>query len=392
MPLRDQKMEWSRRSFLKYVWVCLSAAGLLLIFSDISPVRSAVNESSEEETGRVSVKNEPKQIADSLLEKLSENSIEKIKFLNLSYDVHMQLRSQVKAKMSVILELKREGDYYTGEFSLTKPKGEDAWSRFVLYVFAEHTAEYKEMIKAIETRIIEKFHFKQGRFVTEEFKEILPKVKKYENQTGMKVYLDYRERRIKFWEDQTKEDFNMSMAYRDQVGPMTGFFNFLLFEEPEAEISIINALKRTEFVGTSKDVSPNREHIKFIFGSQVIRLQRNDTGRHVDYDNVIYFQDENYLDIIYGKNVYYALAKDVGSKVKVPYTIMLDGIISKKKQRDKEERIRRLMEKELGHEVFEEERRRIEAFEELAAKDVTVLLRRADVVLDNGNRGTFINK
>jgi hypothetical protein len=47
------------------------------------------------------------------------------------------------------------------------------------------------------------------------------------------------------------------------------------------------------------------------------------------------------------------------------------------------------MEKELGHEVFEEERRRIEASGELAAKDVTVLLKRADVVLDNGERGTF---
>lgn len=378
-------MESNRRSFLRYVWVCISAAGLILIFSDISPVRSSVNESSEEETGRVSVKKEPKHVADSLLEKLSENSIEKIKFLNLSYEVYMQLEGHVKVKMSVILEMKKEGKYYTAVFSLTRPKGEDTWSRFVLYVFAKHTAEYKEMVKAIETKISEKFHFKHGSFVTEEFKEILPKVKKYENQTGMKVHFDYKERRIKFWEDQTKKDFNKSIAYTGQVGPMTGFFNFLLFEEPEAEISVINALKRDKFVGTSKDVSSDRKHIKFIFGSQVVRLQRNDTGRHSEYDNVIYFQDENYLDIIYGKNVYYELAKEAGSNVKVPYAIMLDGIISKKKKREKEERLRRLMAQELGHEIFEEERRNIEASEELAAKDVKVILRRADVVLDNGS-------
>lgn len=377
-------MKCTRRRFLTYTCICITSASLLLLLSNPFSLKAAVGESIEDEIREESTKKEPKEpkgVAEAFVKKLSENSIEKIKSMDLLYDVHLELEGYVKAKMSVVLEMKKEKNDYISIFSLTEPEGENLWSRFVIYVFGKHTDEYKQMLKAIETKLAERFHLKHGKFKTEEFKEILPDVKKYENQTGIKVYFDDNENLIKFWEDQTKEDYSKSIKYTNQVGPMTGFFNFVLFEEPEAEIYVINALKQDEAVGTPSSASRDRKQVKFLFGSQVVRLQRNDTGRHSEYANALYFEDQNFLDIIYGKNIYYHLAREARSNVKVPYALHVGGIISKKKKKEKEERVRRLMERELGHELFEEELRKIEAFDEFAAKDVKVYLRSAEAVI-----------
>ena len=80
-------------------------------------------------------------------------------------------------------------------------------------------------MKAVETRIHERFRFQKEKFVTEEFREILPDVKVYENQTGIRVYFDYKENLVKFWEDQAKKAFTKSIPYSNQYGPLTTFFN-----------------------------------------------------------------------------------------------------------------------------------------------------------------------
>jgi len=99
----------------------------------------------------------------------------------------MDLQAFVKARMVVTLEMIKEGGNYLSIFSLEEPVGKDLWSKFALFIYGKRTAEYKEMMKAVEMRIHERFRFQNEKFVTEEFREILPDVKDYENQTGIRV-------------------------------------------------------------------------------------------------------------------------------------------------------------------------------------------------------------
>lgn len=317
----------------------------------------------------------PRGLAELFLKKLSDNPMEKIKYIKITYDVHMDLEGFVKAKMVTTLEMRKGKENCLSIFSLKKPVGKNLWSRFALFVYGRHTAEYKEMMKTIETSIHEWFQYRNGRFITEEFREILPDVKVYENQTSIRVYFDYRKDLVKFWEDQTKETFSRSIPYSNQVGPLTAFFNYLLFEPTSVEISIINAMKQVEDISPTGDSLPDRKTINFLFESQVVRLQGNNTGNHTEYSLAIYFEGKNYLDIIYGENIFFELSRATMGKAKVPYAIHLDGIISKSKKGRLERRLRQLMDNpegalELGEESEEET---------LAAKNVKIYLTDADV-------------
>jgi len=238
------------------------------------------------------------------------------------------------------------------------------------------------MIAGIKTRLNERFRLKRKRFITDELKEILPKVKAYKNQAGVRVYFDYNENLVKFWEDQTQKDFSKSMAYTNQVGPMSGFFNFVLFERSEVELNIINALKQIEDESTSEKTMPDQKKVNFLFDSQVIKLQHNTTGKHTEYPYAAYFASDNYLDIIYGRNIYYELAFSSTGSVKIPYAIHLDGIISKTKKRKRALRLKQLKDSHLERRAIETELRAIEAMGNLAAKNVKVYLREAKAVYE----------
>lgn len=95
----------------------------------------------------------------------------------------------------------------------------------------------------------------------------------------------------------------------------------------------------------------------------------------MEYTNAISFQTDNFLDIIYGKNIYFNLLHNDTHNLKIPYAIQLDGIISKTKKRKKELRIKQLMRRKPDSRAYEEELEAIQAMDDLAAKDVMVLLR-----------------
>jgi hypothetical protein len=320
----------------------------------------------------------PKEVGEQFLEMLSVKPFEDIKNIRLSYEVHMDLQALVKTKMVGTLEMRKEGESYLSIFSLKEPVGKDLWSKFALFVYGKHTAEYKEMMKAVETRVHEKFRFQNGKFVTEEFREILPDVKVYENQTGIRVYFDYTKNLVKFWEDQSKKAFTKAIPYSNQYGPLTAFFNYLLFDPAKVEFFVINAMKQVEDVDPSGEPLPDKKIVNFLFESQVVRMKHNNTGRYPEYNSAIYFEGENYLDIIYGKNIFLELAYATIGRAKVPYEIHLDGIISKSRKRKLDLKLKQLMdnpeaaqelERELGEEV-------------LAAKNVKVSLTAADVKFD----------
>lgn len=320
----------------------------------------------------------PREVGELFLKTLSVRSFADIKNIRLSYDVHMDLQAFVKTKMAVTLEMRKEGESYLSIFSLEEPVGKDLWSRFALFIYGKHTAEYKEMMKAVETRIRERIRFQNGKFVTEEFREILPDVKVYENQTGIRVYFDYTEDLVKFWEDQSKKTFTKSIPYSNQYGPLTAFFNYLLFDPAKVEFSVINAMKQVEDVDPSGERLPEKKIVKFLFESQVVRMKHNNTGRYPEYGSAIYFEGENYLDIIYGKNIFFELSHTAIGRAKIPYEIHLDGIISKSRKSKLELRLKQLMDNPEAARELERE------FEEdvLAAKNVKVSLTAADVKFD----------
>lgn len=375
-------MEISRRLFLKYSCIIAASANLLLPLSDLSIARAEVSDIHDVTTAKELIEKNSKAVATSFLRALSEHPAKNIKSLELLYDVHMDVAWQVKTKMNVAFEMKKDKDHYTSIFSLTEPVGENLWSKFALFIYGKHTQEYKEMIKSIETRLQERYRLKNKKFMTDELKEILPKKESYKNQSGIRVYFDYTENLIKFWEDQTKADFSKSIKYTNQVGPMAGFFNFVLFEKPETDLNIINALKQVEELGTSARTSPGRKKVSFLFGAELVKLQDNTTGKHNEYPNAIYFQGDSYLDIIYGKNIYYKLLHNISSNVKIPYSIYLDGIISKTKQRNKEQALKQLAKRDPYSRAYEQELEAFETMDELAAKDVKVYLHETKVIFE----------
>ena len=319
-----------------------------------------------------------KKVGELFLKMLSGRSFRDIKSIRLSYDVNMDLQAAVKTKMVTTLEMKKVGKSYLSIFSLEEPVGKDLWSTFALFIYGKHTAEYKEMMQAVATRIHERFRLQKERFVTEEFREILSDVKAYENQTGIRVYFDYKENLVKFWEDQTKKAFTKSIPFSNQYGPLTAFFNYLLLEPAKVELSIINAMKQVQDVDLSGEPLPDKKIVDFLFESQAVRLQNNNTGRYPEYDSAIYLEGKNYLDIIYGKNIFFELSQATIDNAKVPYAIHLDGIISKSRKRKLDLRLKQLMDNpEAAHE-FEREREE----DVLAAKNVKVYLTSADVKFD----------
>jgi hypothetical protein len=163
---------------------------------------------------------------------------------------------------------------------------------------------------------------------------------------------------------------------------MAGFFNFVLFEKPETDLNIINVLKHVEDLGTSTRTSSRRKKVSFLFAAELVKLQDNTTGKHNKFPNAIYFQGDSYFDIIRGKNIYYKLFHNNSSNVKIPYSIYLDGIISKTKQRDKEEALKRLAKIDPTSRIYEQELETIETMDELAAKDVNVYLHESKVIFE----------
>jgi hypothetical protein len=86
------------------------------------------------------------------------------------------------------------------------------------------------------------------------------------------------------------------------------------------------------------------------------------------------------LDIIYGQNIYYDIVSDQRTNVKIPYSVLLEGLISKSKQNERDRRLKELMERPIGHDALQERLRPVERMNVLAARNVRVYLKEADVM------------
>ncbi len=290
----------------------------------------------------------------------SLNNPGKIKFISLKYWVLMDCEFGVRLKTTVTLIMAENGENrYSATFRIAKPIGDGVWSRFAMWIKGNDTEDFKEMVKGLKVKIVEEFFF-ENQFMTSGFEEKIEEII-YPGQTAIRVIFDYPRHLILFWPDKNKSFFKF-MAYKKQVGPLTGFFNYLIFEKnnPMVKMHIVNALKR------ATTIEGGETEVEYQFSSEEADIFHcQDKGF-----NTISFVGHNFLDIIYGK-IRYKLVQCDFNETKIPYFIMLDGIISKKKKQE--------MLKKLGERKIELVDGDFNVDEILSAKDVRIFL--AEVIV-----------
>lgn len=305
---------------------------------------------------------------------ISHRSFQTIKSVVLLYEVHMMADLYVKLKMNAALKFEKKGIHYFSTFSLTEPKGEGGWSWLVFNLFGKHTAEYKELMKNIEIRLIESIHLWENKLWTDTLEEIQSKDPDDPDLPAMKIDFDYNEMLIKFWGDKRIVKYDKAISYTNQIAPLTAFFNYIFFDTYRTKFNLINALKQVENKKNSAPPSSNSPN--FLFKSQTVKIDRNKTGNLPEFPMSLYIDKGNFLDVIYGDYIYYKLIHNKISNIKAPYSAHIEGIISKKRKRNKLEELK----KRYPNKTSFEKELRDEYKDILASTDVKVYLSEFDIV------------
>jgi len=341
----QQKKMISRKLLLLYAGISISVIALMFNSASFAASISSAK-----------LQKKAREKAEAFLFRISKKPLQKIGSVTLVYEVHMDCSLNVKIRLNATVKMEKQGDRYASTFTLTAPKGKGVWSWLLLNFVGKYTKEYKELVKSIETKWIERFHVRDGRFRTNDLEEFLLADRYYANQTAIKVNFNYDEGLVKFWEDKNKKIFSRSMPYTDQVGPVTGFFNYIFYDQPSSRMIVINVLRQVEDEIVSDDpASQNnfgKKKVHYFFNSEVAFFGINTTGKHVEHPMRVYLEKSNFLDLIYGENIYYKFVRDSASNIKVPCAARIEGIISKTKKRNK---LKALREENPGREITEKE-------------------------------------
>jgi len=312
--------------------------------------------------------------AERFLSTVSQQPLDRLASISLTYDVHLKVAWDVRMKMAATIWVRQEKGGFVSSFSMTEPEGVNGWSWLMLTLFGRHTREYKEMVKGIETRLVEQFRYDGKRFMTDVLEEILPGAKEYQNQTAIQLKFNYRDNLIQFWEDKRLSSFTRTLPYSNQIGPLTAFFNYLYFDPPETEMAIVNVLKQAMDDPTAPGIEGHKR-IRYLFETQRTRFGSNMSGQYPDYPMTVTLDRGNFLDIIFGDYLYYHLARKMSHNLKTPYEAHVEGIISKRKKRKK---LRRLKKKYPFKKDLEDELM-AEVDDILAARNIKVYLSGFDV-------------
>ena len=315
-----------------------------------------------------------KKKAVQFVDTISKSRFNKIQSVILLYEVHMMADLYVKLKMNAALKFIKKGNQYYSTFSLTEPEGEGGWSWLVFNLFGKHTAEYKEMMKNIEIRLIEYIHLWENKLYTDKLEEIQSRVSENADQPAMKIDFDYDEMLIKFWGDKRLQAYDKALPYVNQIAPLTAFFNYIFFDTCQTKFQLINALKEGEKKTYEKNPVPHSPN--FHFKSQLVTIGKNNTGEAAAYPMALHLDKGNFLDVIYGDYIFYRLIHNKRSNIKVPYSAQIEGIISKKRKRNKLEELR---ERYPNKTSFEKELRD-EYKDILASTDVNVYLSEFEII------------
>ena len=361
-PHNMKSMTMNRCKFTK----CNALIALAIVLLWWSPSISATGE----ERLQFTANKEARQF----LLKMPEEGSQQLSTLILTYDVHMDCAFKIGIQMSATLKMEQRKDYWIASFKMSEPSGENLWSSLMLTLFGKQSRTYKELLRTIEVLLVERFHQHLGRYRTESLEEFLPSGKRYENQTAIKIDFDSKKRRIKLWEDKTDPHLSKAIPYQRQLGPLTAFFNYLLFEAPTTTLQVINALKHVE---QDDDTSNSkRKKVTYLLDTETLHLQGNTTGQFTDFNSALILEKGNFLDLVYGKYVFYQLTQSHTSTVKIPWMVRIEGIISKDK---KNKRLRSLKKQQLTEEEIHKRLwENVDAI--LAARNVRAYLTGSQVV------------
>jgi hypothetical protein len=308
------------------------------------------------------------------LKSLSEKPARKIKYLKVNYDIRFQREWKVNLRMSGYVEMKRAGDSFISTFHISKPVGADLWGKFAMLVYGKHTEEYKKAVEEMESTVIEHFLWEKGKFFTDSVIEILPEKKRLEGHNGFKIVFDRKKRRVNFWEDRSHKEKSASIKYDNQQGPLTAFFNYVLFEEPETEFVGIN-IQRQNLNNKTKEKKGSKPIV-----SQKIRVGRNNSGLHREYPYAVFLMRDNFFDIVYGKYIYYNITMLRGTTLKIPDSVLVKGIINKSKFRERAKRIKNLKKRKLSSSAFKKRLKAINSMDILSAENVRVFFASAEIL------------
>lgn len=262
----------------------------------------------------------------SFLSETATLPLARIDGLTLTWRVHMKVRLGIRMQMTASLDLRREDDEFVSTFRLTAPQGKDPWSWLLLNLFGRHTQEYRELVRRIEVRLDERFSLQEGRlFRTRSLEDFLPEEKKYAEQTAIRLLFPDDAGPIRFWPDKSQPSDVQSMAWNGQMGPMTAFFNYVFFFPPQSDLRIVNALKEVVDAPDGSDAKT----VTYLFSTEKASLGPNRTGRHRGYAMAITLEKGNFLDILYGEQVFFQLEKAAAGLLKIPHRFRIEGIISK---------------------------------------------------------------
>jgi len=350
----------------KFTCAAIILAGCLLVAAAVPCFADEKTADAMAETVRMR--------AERFLSAVSQHPLDRLTAISLTYDVHLKVAWNVRMKMAATIWVRQEKEGFASSFSMTEPEGVNGWSWLMLSLFGRHTREYKEMVKGIETRLVERFRFDGKRFKTDVMEEILPGAKEYRNQTEIQVRFKYRDNLIQFWEDKRRSSFTRTLPYSNQIGPLTAFFNYLYFDPPETEMAIINVLKQA-LDDPSAPGPEGHKQIRYLFETQQTLFGSNMSGKYTTYPMAVTLNRGNFLDIIFGDYLYYHLARKMSHNLKTPYEAHVEGIISKRKKRKK---LRQLKKKYPFKTDFEKELM-AEVDDILAARNIKVYLSGFDV-------------
>lgn len=352
----------NRRAFMKIAG--LSAANVSLFAHLISADENTVDPLEKRANKK----------ANEFVTIMSNNRFRNIRSVTLLYEVHMMADLFVNLKMNAALKFEKKENNYYSTFSLTEPEGDGGWSWLVFNLFGRHTAEYKELMKNIEIRLIESIHLWENRLWTNRLEEIQSKTSENPSQPAMKIDFDYDEMLIKFWGDKSVSRYDKAIKYSNQIAPLTAFFNYIFFDTYITKINLVNALKQVETKVDNSSLSSNTPN--FLFTSQPVRIGKNITGEFPQFPMTLHIEKGNFLDVIYGDFIYYKLAYNKISNIKVPYFARIEGIISKKRKRNKLEELKKRYPDKTS---FDEELRN-EYKDILASTNVKVYLSEFDII------------
>lgn len=321
-----------------------------------------------------------RETAEELIGRLAK--AESIGYLSLTYVVELDTVLKVRLKTFVTLEKrlvrpetgesKGAGDYLAS-FILEPPLAQGAWSWLAMKIYGYESEDYKDMVKSLNVRVEELF-LPGAVFKTVSLKQLI-REKNYANQTPIEVI--FHDERIEFWPDAAdKTKGQLCLPYAGQVGPLTGFFNYLLRYAPNESFIVVNVLNSVYDTGETDPATGLKfKVVDFMFRDEPVVIDPGGPETGAPYPYLIGFRNDNFLDIVYGK-ISFALIEAPTKHEKVPYLIAVDGVFSKSKMQRRDEDLMNLKKKrlEISDTEYERELRRIENRNVLGAWNVRCYL------------------